>query len=267
MKTMKFPSSPVLGRLDGLEIRLAITQAEVRAAQHLRFQVFYEEMGARCDAGTMQSKRDEDSFDEYCDHLLVMDGPVVVGTSRLLLDINAKRAGRYYSQTEFDLTKLLASSPQLQLLELGRSCVLPAYRNRRTVELLWHGTWAFALQNKIGIMFGCASFIGTDPNKFLSSFSWLNQHAVLPGVEDCPAQSAKSIKFSDLIDKLQDNKKAIAGLPPLLKGYLRVGAKVASQAVIDHQFKTIDVLVVLKTAEINPRYISHFGVDASRFAA
>jgi len=261
------PFSRPLGRIGDLEVRLAENNEDIRAAQQLRYKVFYKEMGAAGDANIALIQRDEDVFDQYCDHLLVLDKNRIIGTYRLLLDTKAKLAGGYYSQSEFDLTPILKSNPRLRPMELGRSCVLSAYRNRRIMELLWHGIWAYALQNNVGLMFGCASFNGTNPGKFTDSFSWLKKHASLPESENCKGQPENSIEFSSLKPGFCENKQAFAGLPPLLKGYLRVGAKVASQAVIDHQFGTTDVLVVLKMAEINPRYIAHFRADASRFAA
>ena len=257
----------LLGRLGNLEVRLAASCEEISAAQHLRFQIFYEELGAVGNSKTAKTQRDEDLFDEYCDHLLVLDGECIVGTYRLLLDSNACLAGGYYSQLEFDLTPILSSNPHLRGLELGRSCVLPAYRNRRTIELLWHGIWAHALQNNVGLLFGCASFNGTNPEIHIESFSWLKKYAALPAGENCRGRIETRIEFPSLQMDNVENQQAFSDLPPLLKGYLRVGAKVATQAVIDHQFGTIDVFVVLKTAEINPRYTAHFGSDASRYAA
>ena len=137
------------------------------------------------------------------------------------------------------------------------------------MELLWHGTWSHALSNQIDIMFGCASFEGTDPNRFADALSWLGKNAALQQQEDCPSVADNFVDLTTLGNAAHqpvELRKAMASLPPLIKGYLRLGAKVASQAVVDQQFGTTDVLVVLKVDEINPRYLSHFGVDASRYA-
>ena len=118
-------------------------------------------------------------------------------------------------------------------------------------------------------MFGCASFDGTDPQEFAECLSWLGQNVVLEDCEDCPAIAAGQIGLRNFAGNLSEPvsaRRALSKMPPLIKGYLRLGAQVASSAVIDEQFGTIDILVVLKVAQINPRYLSHFGVDASRFS-
>ncbi|MEE9313992.1 MAG: GNAT family N-acyltransferase [Rhizobiaceae bacterium] len=259
--------SPVLGRIGSLETRLARTSEEVRTAQRLRYQIFYEEMGATCDKQTAEAKRDADHFDKYCDHLLVLDKGKIVGTYRLLLEEKAKLAGGFYTQTEFNLEPVLQANKNLRPLELGRSCVLQQYRNKRTMELLWAGTWAYALQNNVGLMFGCASFAGTKPQSFGSSLIWLHENAALDAEEDCRSLLNDRVIISELKAGTGNLKTALSDMPPLLKGYLRVGAKIGSEAVIDYQFGTTDVLVVLKVSDISQRYLSHFGSDASRFAA
>ncbi|MEL6946330.1 MAG: GNAT family N-acyltransferase [Pseudomonadota bacterium] len=265
------PAAPVLGRLGSLIVRLARTKSEVRAAQALRYKVFYEEMSAQPSAANRLLKRDKDRYDRYCDHLLVIeqtaDGEKIVGTYRLLLPEHAATAGGYYSQSEFDLTKVLAQNPAKRFMELGRSCILPAYRSKRTMELLWHGTWHYALENAVDVLFGCASFAGTDPDAFAGSFALLQQGSTLDDSEDCASVIADAVSLKTYADAPFDPRRALFALPPLLKGYLRLGAQVASHAVIDRQFGTTDVLVVLKVANISPRYLSHFKADASRFAA
>ena len=132
---------------------------------------------------------------------------------------------------------------------------------------MWHGNWAYAVANEVDVMFGCASFAGTDPNDFANSLGWLGDNAILENDEDCTALRDGGICLADYSASTIDARRALAALPPLLKGYLRLGAKVASQAVIDRQFGTTDVLVVLKVADIAPRYIAHYGANASRYAA
>ncbi len=268
------PAAPVIGSVGTLITRLARTRAEIRTAQALRYNVFYDELGARPKAANRLLKRDKDFYDRYCDHLLVIDTEGgrdrIVGTYRMMRQSQAQQAGGFYSQTEYDLAPLLKHHENARLLELGRSCILPEYRNKRTMELLWHGTWAHALTHKIDIMFGCASFEGIDPQKFAAALSWLADNAVLESDENCHAKVEDHIKlaeFTDPEDTPADLRKAMAQMPPLIKGYLRLGAKIASHAVLDRQFDTTDVLVVLKVDQINPRYLAHFGADASRFAA
>ncbi|MEE9374876.1 MAG: GNAT family N-acyltransferase [Rhizobiaceae bacterium] len=257
----------VLGRLGSLQTRLAISRDEIIAAQRLRYQIFYQEMEAVCDQQIARYQLDADNFDTHCHHLLVLDGSQIVGTYRLLLDTDAKRAGGFYTQTEFDLAPLLKTNKHLRCLELGRSCIVPAYRNKRTIELLWAGIWAFAQQHNVGLMFGCASFAGTKPELHRRAFSWLHDHARLGAEEDCMSRTKTTVPLSNSMSPSPSRRLAFKQMPPLLKGYLRVGAKIGSEAVIDHQFGTVDVLVVLKVAEIHPRYLAHYGNQASRFAA
>jgi putative hemolysin len=265
--------APLLGELGALQTRLARTQTEIRAAQAIRYRVFYDEMGGSPSPANRASKRDQDEFDRHCDHLLVIDSggsrPQIVGTYRMMLKSQARLAGAFYTEQEYDIDPLFAANPDATFLELGRSCILPQYRTKRTMELLWHGTWTHALENKVDIMFGCASFAGTDPEATADALNWLGQNAVLDSDEDCAAVAPNHVKlmdrFADSHDRLS-MRRAMAGMPPLIKGYLRLGARVGSQAVIDHQFSTTDILVVLKVHQINPRYLAHFGISASRFA-
>lgn len=265
------PNAPVLGRMGTLEVRLARTRSEIRAAQALRYRVFYGEMGARGGPTVHLLRRDKDPFDCYCDHLLVIDRAEsksrIVGTYRLLAQEQAELAGGFYSQSEFDLTPLFQRNPNARFLELGRSCILPAYRTKRTIELLWHGTWRYSVNHRMDVLFGCASFEGTDPAQLAPALGWLSQNARLCDEESCAAAAVDRVALNSFDQGPIDQRRAFNRLPPLLKGYLRVGAKVGADAVIDHRFGTTDVLVVLKVCEINPRYLVHFGADASRFAA
>ena len=268
------PNAPVLGTIGSLQTRLARSKAEIRAAQHLRYQVFFNEMGARAKTANKLLKRDKDFYDRYCDHLLVIDtkdgDERIVGTYRMMRQSQAQEAGGFYSQSEYDLAPLLSHHGEARLLELGRSCILPAYRTKRTMELLWHGTWAHAVAHKIDIMFGCASFEGTEPEAFSQALTWLSENAVLDSEENCQPKTSDNVSLSDVASSQTapvDLRKAMSQMPPLIKGYLRLGARIASHAVVDRQFGTTDVLVVLKVDQINPRYLAHFGVDASRFAA
>lgn len=268
----------VIGRLGDLEVRLAKTFYELRATQKLRYSVFYEEMSAKADKQTAAKKRDADKYDPISDHLLVIDTSLegsiddqIVGTYRLLRQNVAKDHDGFYTQGEFDVAPMIAGHEASNFLELGRSCVLKLYRNKRTVELLWHGIWAYVLHHKIDVMFGCASFEGTEPSELAAPLHLLKEvaappkeWAVMTGVND-------SIDLADLPNPLLDNaaekKRALSALPPLIKGYLRLGAYIAEGAVIDRQFGTTDVLIVLPVENINPRYINHYGEDAGRYAA
>jgi L-ornithine Nalpha-acyltransferase len=269
--------SQTLGRLGSLEVRLAGKAAEVRRAQKLRYRVFYQEMSAIADAATMLARRDVDGFDAISDHLLVVDhavrdmklprGPSVVGTYRMLRQSVAEQHGGFYSAAEFDIDPLIARHPTLKFLEVGRSCVLAPYRNKRTVELLWHGIWTYVLRNGVDVMIGCASLDGTDPERIALQLAFLHHYAAAPPVWHAAASPERTIDMNRMPKAAVDPKAALRLLPPLIKGYLRLGAFVGEGAVIDYQFGTTDVLIVLPVAEINSRYIEHFGPAANRHAA
>ncbi|ORE92313.1 hemolysin-like protein [Aurantimonas sp. 22II-16-19i] len=267
------PAAPLLGRLGDLEVRLARNAAEVKAAQQLRYRVFYEEMNAQPSKLQKMTRRDRDSFDRYCDHLLVIDhargGPIlsrIVGTYRLMRGERAMLAGGFYTAQEFDIAPMLARHSGKRFLELGRSCVLKDYRGKRTVELLWQGIWAYVIAHDVDVLFGCASLAGTDPAMLAAPLGFLQTNAAAPEEWRVRALAHRGTFFADPPVDL-DPRKALAVLPPLLKGYLRLGGYVGVGAVVDHQFGTTDVLIVLPRDRINPRYVGHYGADASRFAA
>ena len=260
-----------LGRLGTLEVRLAQTAAEVRQAQKLRYRVFYQEGSALADPGRLFARRDVDAFDAICDHLLVLDHaqptkkgkPAVVGTYRLLRQQLAEDYGGFYTASEFDILPVLARHPKLNFLELGRSCVLAPYRNKRTVELLWHGIWNYVIQNRLDVMFGCASLDGIDPKQLALPLSFLHHFCRAPEPWRARALSERYIEMNLMAKDVIDQKAALRALPPLIKGYLRLGCYIGDGAVIDHQFGTTDVLIMLPCSALNQRYIGHFDARAA----
>jgi len=271
------PPAQTLGRLGSLEVRLAGTPAEIKRAQRLRYRVFYREGSAIADAKTLLGRRDADEFDKICDHLLVIDHasageglralPAVVGTYRLLPQEVAERHGGFYTAGEFDLAGIVDRHPGLRFLELGRSCVLAPYRNKRTVELLWHGIWSYVLQRRFDVMIGCASLDGTDPGRLALPLSFLHHFARAPEPWRARAVPHRHVEMNRIPKEAIEARAALRALPPLIRGYLRLGAFVGDGAVVDHQFGTTDVLIVLPVATINGRYIEHFGAEATRHAA
>jgi putative hemolysin len=268
---------PVSGRLGSLEVKLAGSPAEIRRAQALRYRVFFEEMSARGDLRTHSLRRDADRFDRVCDHLLVLDHaasnrsligrrPRVVGTYRLLRDDTARLNGGSYTEGEFDITPLIRRKPSLRFLELGRSCVFQPYRNKRTVELLWHGVWSYVLAHGMDVMIGCASLEGADPDRLALQLSFLHHHARAPEEWRVRAYDHFYVEMNRLPRSAIDARRALRSLPPLVKGYLRLGAFVGDGAVIDRQFGTTDVCIVLPVSAIRSRYVNYYGTDASRFA-
>ncbi len=275
-------ASATLGRLGSLEVRLARTRKDIKRAQRLRYNVFYKDGTAIADARTMLARRDKDAFDEICDHLLVIDHaakpaidgtrpfkrkPPVIGTYRLLGHDAADRHGGFYTEGEFEVGGLIERHRSLRFLELGRSCVLPPYRNKRTVELLWHGIWTYVRRHRFDVMIGCASLDGTDPDRLALQLSFLHHYAAAPFDWRASAQATRRVEMNRMPKAAINPKAALHELPPLLKGYLRLGAFVGDGAVIDYQFGTTDVLVILPVGAINARYIQHFGADAERHAA
>jgi L-ornithine Nalpha-acyltransferase len=268
-------SSRSLGRIGTLEVRLAQTAAEVRQAQKLRYRVFYKEGSAIPNPARLFARRDIDGYDAICDHLLVVDHaardrtalnrPAVVGTYRLLRQPLAEEYGGFYTAGEFDISALVARHSRLQFLELGRSCVLSPYRNKRTVELLWYGIHAYILQNHCDVMFGCASLDGTNPTRLALPLSFLHHYAAAPEPWRATALPERYVEMNRMSKEAIDPKMALRALPPLIKGYLRLGAYIGDGAVIDYEFGTTDVLIVLPVSAIKQRYFEHF--DLSRHAA
>jgi L-ornithine Nalpha-acyltransferase len=266
--------SQSLGRVGSLEVRLAQTAAEVRQAQRLRYRVFYQEGAAIPNPARLFVRRDIDGYDAICDHLLVLDHaardgvlnrPAVVGTYRLLRQPLAEEYGGFYTAGEFDISSLIACHNNLQFLELGRSCVLGPYRNKRTVELLWHGIHSYFFQNHCDVMFGCASLDGTDPKRLALPLSFLHHYAPAPDPWRARALRERYVEMNRMSKETVDLKEALRVLPPLIKGYLRLGAYIGDGAVIDHEFGTTDVLIVLPVSAIKKRYFEHF--DLNRRAA
>lgn len=269
------PRAPALAatqiRVGQLEVRLAQSGVEVAAAQALRYRIFYDEMGAQPTRAMRMSRRDIDAHDNVCDHLLVIDHDAgvrgqVVGTYRLLRESVAQAHGGFYAAGEYDLTPLLAQARASgQLLELGRSCVAPAYRNATTISLLWRGIASYLQAHRIGHLFGCASLHGTDPAAHAAELSYLYHHHLAPPGLRARTLPGHFVAMDRLPAERIDARATARSLPPLLKGYLRVGAMVGDGAFIDRQFNTVDVFVVMPVAQITRRYAGRFelGTDAT----
>lgn len=265
--------SDSLGRIGTLEVRLARDAAKIAAAQEVRYRVFYEELGAG--RGSLRTaERDADRFDDICDHLLVFDtalaGPAhsrIVGTYRLLRQERAQSAGGFYSEDEFDLKALIARHPGKRFLELGRSCVLPAYRSKRTIEVLWQGIWAYINHHGIDVMAGCASFQGTVPAAHAEALSYIAHHCRASSLWDVRAVSERYCSLDLMPAEAINPKSAFLAMPPLVKAYLRIGAKVGDGCVVDADFGTVDVFIVLPVSDIGARYINYYGGETQGFAA
>lgn len=257
-------SSPRVVNLSSgpLQVRLAERWTDIEAAQALRYEVFYERMGARPLPGMATRRRDFDAWDALCDHLLVLDHSRgrgdgdVVGTYRLIRRSAAQRFGRFYSSGEYDIAPLIAYPGEI--LELGRSCVDPAYRGRGVMQLLWSGIAAYVFHYDIALMFGCASLPGTDLDALAAPLSYLYHRYLAPPELRARALAERYVGMNRLPPDAIDEAAVRAALPPLMKGYLRLGGFVGDGAVIDAQFNTTDVCVVVKTDLVAEKYSRHY---------
>ena len=265
-------SSQTLGRIGSLEVRLTTNEKDIRAAQALRYKIFVEEMGAILSPSAMALELDFDAYDKYCEHFILLDTSIlggtneqIIGTYRILRQQVADQHDGFYSQNEFDINALTKKHSDKRFVELGRSCVLKEYRTRRSVELLWQGIWAYAGQHEIDVMFGCASFFGGVPAAHAHALSFLYHYAKTSDEWSVAANPAIAHEIDLMPKEAIVTKQVFAALPPLIKGYLRLGASFAPQAVIDKDFNTTDVLVMLPVSQISERYIKHYRPNADRF--
>ncbi len=249
-------------RAGQLGVRIAMSGAELDAAQALRYRVFYEEMGAVPDAATRMSRRDIDVYDPIADHLLVIDhaigaGPEgVVGTYRLVQREAAERVGRFYTASEYDIGPLMSFPGRV--LELGRSCVDRHYRGRAAMQLLWRGIAAYVFHHRIDLMFGCASLPGTEPDRIAPELTYLYMNHLAPPALRPRALAHRHIEMRRCEPETLDSRRVMSSLPPLVKGYLRLGGFIGDGAVIDAQFNTTDVVVVVKTDLVTDKYYRHY---------
>lgn len=232
-------------------VKIAATEEELRAAQALRYDVFVRELGGGGAMIDHEAGLEQDRFDPFFDHMLVTDTArgMVVGVYRLLRDDQAAKAGQFYSEDEYDLSVLKASGRRL--LELGRSCLHPDYRGGMAMFHLWSGLAQYVEKHGIEVLFGVASFHGTDPQQLASPLAMLHHNHLAP-----PELLVRSKSFQpmDLVAKADlDRKRAMLEIPALIKAYLRLGGFVGEGAYIDHAFNTTDVCLILDTARMNER--------------
>lgn len=240
-----------------LEVRLARDATDLRAAQRLRYRVFVQELGADGPMVDHVEGLERDEFDPVVDHLLLTDtrrapGDHVVGVYRLLRGEKADRLGRFYCDEEYDLAPLRASGRRM--VELGRSCIEPAYRGGSGMFLMWNALADYVLDHGIEILFGVASFHGTDIAALAPALSWLHHHHLAPP-DLRPVARAPNYQRMDLIPpEALDRRAALAAMPALIKAYLRLGGVVGDGAWIDHAFNTTDVFLLMDTAAMSDRH-------------
>ena len=264
MATAEVIFDEVVGiHVGSLEVRLAQNDAEIDAAQALRYRIFFEEGAAVASPDMAARRRDIDRFDSSFDHLIVIDHAIpepdqcVVGTYRLNRASIAARTGGFYSAGEYDIRRLLRAKGEV--LELGRSCVDPDYRTGSTMALLWRGISAYVDYYDITCLFGCASLPGTDPERLAQPLSYLHHFHLAPAAIRPRALPALYVPMNRIAREALDVRSGREALPPLIKGYLRVGGFIGDGAVIDQQFQTTDVCVVVRVETITAKYRQHLG--------
>ncbi len=234
-------------------VKLATTLDELRAAQSLRYDVFVRELGGGGPLVDHEAGLEQDLFDPYFDHLIAIDDDTraVVGVYRLLRSDKAASAGQYYSETEYDLTSLRQSGRRL--LELGRSCLHKEYRGGTVMYHLWTGLADYVAVHQIDVLFGVASFHGTDVQALAQPLSLLHhKHLAPPNL--LPIARSPNMQDMNLLHPTKiDRRAAMLQLPALIKAYLRLGGCVGQGAWIDHAFNTTDVCLVLDTEQMNDR--------------
>ncbi len=240
-------------------VKLANTEVELRAAQRLRYDVFVQELGGGGEMVDHEAGLEKDRFDPYFDHMLAIDDSSgeVIGVYRLLPGERAAELGQFYSEDEYDLTVLKQSGRKL--LELGRSCVHPDYRGGTAMYHLWNGLAAYVTERGIEILFGVASFHGTDVSKLAQPLSMLHHNHLAPLDLRVRAQPEVFQSMDLLAPDALDRRAAMVQVPSLIKAYLRLGGFVGEGAFIDHAFNTTDVCLILDTARMNERQRRIYG--------
>ncbi|MHA3913725.1 L-ornithine N(alpha)-acyltransferase [Halovulum sp. GXIMD14793] len=249
-----------------LSVRLATSEEEVRGAQRLRYKIFVEEMGAKAAEADHDARLEKDRFDAVFDHLILInkdiDDPLdrVVGAYRLLPDAKAKAHFGFYGTSEYDLS--LIENLGRNSVELGRSCIAEEHRRGAAMHLLWNGLAEYVLKRKIEVMFGVASFHGTDPDAISQALSYLHHNHLAPADLRVRALGDLAVSMDRLpVDQI-DNPTAMKQIPSLIKAYLRLGGFVGQDAYIDHDFNTIDVCLLMDTTRMVSRYLDYYSKQA-----
>ncbi len=261
-KPKAFEAGPTLAANSRFEVRAARCAGDVAAAQRLRYQVFYEEMTARPSAAMARVRRDFDEFDEICDHVLVIDrhGPTgerTVATTRVLRGEVAEAHGGFYCAREFDIRSLVRAGTG-GVCEIGRSSVHPDYRGNAVIQLLWRGLARYYQTHRISYVIGCASFPGEDPSEHAHALAYLFDQHLAPLERRARAWPHLYTPMECLRGEAPTARRIWACLPPLIKGYLRLGAVVGDGAVVDAQFQTTDVFMAVDLAQAPERYHAFF---------
>ncbi|MEQ8255577.1 MAG: GNAT family N-acyltransferase [Roseovarius confluentis] len=235
-------------------VRLARSEQDLHAAQRLRYDVFVAELGGDGPLVDHDAKLERDRFDAYFDHLLLADesrGGEIVGVYRVLRDDQASEAGQFYSEDEYDISVLKSSGRRI--MELGRSCLAEGYRGGAAMYHLWNGLAHYVADHGIEILFGVASFHGTDTSALAQPLSLLHHRHLAPEALRVRIVPANYQPLNLVPEDQIDRRAAMLQVPALIKAYLRLGGFVGDGAFIDHTFNTTDVCLVMDTAQLNAR--------------
>ncbi len=245
-------------------VRLAETEADLHAAQRLRYDVFVAELGGDGPLVDHHARLERDRFDPYFDHLLLTDetrGDEIVGVYRLLRDDQAAQVGQFYSEDEYDLGVLKSSGRKC--MELGRSCLARDYRGGAAMYHLWNGLARYVAEHKIEILFGVASFHGTNATTLAQPLSLLHHRHLAPNALRVRALDASYQSMNLLPEADIDRRAAMRDVPALIKAYLRLGGFVGEGAFVDHAFNTTDVCLVMDTARLSERQKNIYAGDVA----
>ena len=284
METYVFPKGPEMERMHrpisadrpraaagmpAFSVRLATDPDDILGAQRLRYRVFVDELGAGGEMVDHAGRFERDGFDAHFDHLVLVDRRLdpkshdhVVGVYRLLPCERARALGRFYGDDEYDLTALRTSGRRL--LELGRSCVHPDHRRGAAMLLLWNGLADYVLSRGIEIMFGVASFHGTDPAAHAMALSYLHHHHLAPDGLRVRARADQFQPMDLIAPDAIDTAAALAAIPPLIRAYLRLGGFVGEGAYVDHGFNTTDVCLIMDTSAMSVKHLDFYQRKAPR---
>ncbi len=249
--------SSILCSTSTFEVKIADSLKEIEAALRLRFEVFNLELHEGLQS-SYKSGFDSDVYDTFCDHLIVKELSTgnIVGTYRLLRQAKAEKHIGFYSENEFDLSKF--KNIPGQSLELGRSCVAKEFRSLAVINLLWTGISKYIEMHSVTNLFGCASFHTSNTKEIAAAYAYLQLYHFAPEeykvkpLEKC----AMNLPFQFLTS--HDIESAYKQFPPLIKGYLRLGAMICGEPAYDKEFGTTDFLIVLNAQRISDKYKNHY---------
>lgn len=244
------------------EVRLAKTEADVAAAQRLRYRVFVEEMEASATPQEHATRREIDAFDEHFEHLLLIDTQAegdpmdrVIGVYRLMRGDKAAKGIGFYGASEYDLTKL----KDMKALELGRSCIAQEHRGGLGMHMLWDGLGEYVTKHDIEILFGVASFHDANPEPIAEALAYLYHNHLAPENLRVTALPEHCVNMNRMPANQIDTRAALRKIPSLIKAYLRLGGYVGDGAFVDHDFNTVDVCLIMDTATMVEKYRAFYG--------